>query len=242
MQYVALIYDDESMWETLSAEERGAIYGRYLELAQEARAAGVMVGGNELTPTAGATTVRVRDGQLLRRNEGDARWFLPLRVRHDRRGTGVGGQDPGGNQRRSRGSRRPAGPRRDGPAACRLGGRVMKYALLVYTDPASADSPPEHAAAARAEALPGWFAAFAQIAAVDPDWTGIELVDPADAKVITERDGLRSVSDGPYADTREVIGGLFLTELPDLDEAIRIASIVPASAYGSIEIRPIADR
>jgi hypothetical protein len=54
-------------------------------------------------------------------------------------------------------------------------------------------------------------------------------------------DGERVVTDGPFAETKEMIGGLFLTDLPDLDEAIRIAALVPAAEYGSMEIRPIVE-
>ena len=65
MQYMALIYADEGAWEGLSGDERSSIYARYESLAEDARAAGVMQGGDELGPTRDATTVRVRDGQTL---------------------------------------------------------------------------------------------------------------------------------------------------------------------------------
>ena len=65
MQYMALIYADESGWDGVSEEERASVYARYQELADDARAAGVMKGGDELGPTRDATTVRVRDGQTL---------------------------------------------------------------------------------------------------------------------------------------------------------------------------------
>ena len=53
------------------------------------------------------------------------------------------------------------------------------------------------------------------------------------------RDGERTVTDGPFAETKELIGGLFLLDLPDLDEAIRLAARIPAARHGSIEIRPV---
>ena len=68
---------------------------------------------------------------------------------------------------------------------------------------------------------------------------GHQLRGPGDATLV--RDGGTLVSDGPFAETKEQIGGLFLTELPDLDEAIRISSLVPAAEYGSMEIRPIVE-
>ena len=52
----------------------------------------------------------------------------------------------------------------------------------------------------------------------------------------------RTVVDGPFAETKEQIGGLFVTTLPDLDEAIRIAALIPTAETGSLEIRPIVER
>lgn len=63
--YLALIYADEQQWATLPAEERDAIYDDYRRFADEAGAAGVVTGGNELAATDTATTVRVRDGETL---------------------------------------------------------------------------------------------------------------------------------------------------------------------------------
>ena len=65
MRYVALIHADEEMWEGLSDDERREIYGRYVVVADDMRAAGVVIGGNELAPTRTATTVRVRGGETL---------------------------------------------------------------------------------------------------------------------------------------------------------------------------------
>jgi hypothetical protein len=61
MEYLALIYADEGVWETMTDAERGAAYEQYGEFAEAARAAGVLVGGEELASTTSATTVRVRD-------------------------------------------------------------------------------------------------------------------------------------------------------------------------------------
>jgi hypothetical protein len=53
--------------------------------------------------------------------------------------------------------------------------------------------------------------------------------------------GKRVVTDGPFAETREQLGGFFLIEAKDLDEAIEIASQVPAGRYGTVEIRPLVE-
>lgn len=65
MQYLALIYADESAWEALDDGKRAATMRGYGEFAGKAQAAGVMVAGDELEPTRDATTVRVRDAQTL---------------------------------------------------------------------------------------------------------------------------------------------------------------------------------
>ena len=65
MKYLALIYADEGVWSELSDDEREAAYAQYRAFGEEAGKAGVVAAGNELGPTADATTVRVRDGETL---------------------------------------------------------------------------------------------------------------------------------------------------------------------------------
>jgi hypothetical protein len=118
----------------------------------------------------------------------------------------------------------------------------VKYALLVYSDQSTWDSyTEEEAAKLREESLPKWYACFEELGKADPDMTGYELEAASDAKVVRVRDGERIVTDGPFAETKELIGGAFFTDLPDLDEAIRLAALVPAAEYGSMEIRPIVE-
>jgi hypothetical protein len=114
--------------------------------------------------------------------------------------------------------------------------------MLVYSDPSAwAGYSEEEAARRREESLPAWYACFEELGKADPDMTGYELEAASDAKVVRVRDGERLVTDGPFAETKELIGGIFLTELPDLDEAIRLSALVPAAEYGSMEIRPIVE-
>ena len=116
----------------------------------------------------------------------------------------------------------------------------MKYAFLIYDDPSSWESlPREEAQKLRAEEMPRWEAAMRELAQVDPDFTGYELESRSKAKVVRVRDGERLVTDGPFAETKEIIGGLFVAEVPDLDEAIRLGAAIPSADGGSIEIRPV---
>ena len=117
----------------------------------------------------------------------------------------------------------------------------MKYALLIHSDQeAWADFDEEEKAKLRAEQMPRWIALFKELGKADPNVSGHELDEAVTAKVVRVREGERMVTDGPFAETKEVMGGVFLAELPDLDEAIRLASLIPSAENGSIEIRPIA--
>ena len=71
---------------------------------------------------------------------------------------------------------------------------------------------------------------------------GAPLEPTSTATTVRMKNGKTIVTDGPFAETKEQLGGLFITDLPDLDEAIRIAALVPAAAYGTLEIRPLLVR
>ncbi len=114
MQYLLLIYDDETWRDRLSEEESGAIVRRYQAFSRQGREAGVIVGGARLHPTTAATSVRVRDGERL-------------------------------------------------------------------------------------------------------------------------------VTDGPFAETKEQLGGQFLIEVPTLDDALDWAARIPGAEHGTVEVRPLLD-
>jgi hypothetical protein len=116
----------------------------------------------------------------------------------------------------------------------------VNYAMLIYGDDATwVDLSDEEKARRRAEEMPKWLELFDELRKADPNVVGKELDARRTAKVVRIRDGERVVTDGPYAETKEIVGGLFVIDLPDLDEAIRLASLVPATHYGSVEIRPV---
>ena len=117
----------------------------------------------------------------------------------------------------------------------------MKYAMLIYDDDRTwSHLSDEEKAELRADEMPAWVALFEQLGTADPNVSGKELDGRSTAKVVRVRDGERIVTDGPFAETKEVVGGVFLIELPDLDEAIRLAALIPAARdTGAIEIRPV---
>ncbi|MGH7603085.1 MAG: YciI family protein [Gemmatimonadaceae bacterium] len=70
--------------------------------------------------------------------------------------------------------------------------------------------------------------------------TASEALQPvATATTIRVRDGKATVTDGPFAETKECLAGFYMIEAKDLDEAIQIASKIPPAAVGSVEVRPI---
>ncbi|MCL4801081.1 MAG: YciI family protein [Burkholderiales bacterium] len=67
------------------------------------------------------------------------------------------------------------------------------------------------------------------------------LLPPAAATTVRVRDGRVSVTDGPYAETKEQLGGYYVIEAADRDEAIRVAARIPGAWIGSVELQPIAE-
>jgi hypothetical protein len=113
--------------------------------------------------------------------------------------------------------------------------------MLVYGDDSAwIDLPAEEKATLRAAEMPAWLSLFEELGKADPNVSGKELGSRHSAKVVRVRHGERIVTDGPFAETKEIVGGVFVIDLPDLDEAIRLATLIPAAKdEGAIEIRPI---
>lgn len=111
----------------------------------------------------------------------------------------------------------------------------MKYMLLVYSDEqAWGDAEREHCYQESAQ-LAHQLKANGQYLAADP------LQPVSTATSVRVRNGKRMVTDGPFAETREQLGGYFLIEAKDLDEAIGIAERIPGARKGTVEIRPVME-
>jgi hypothetical protein len=121
----------------------------------------------------------------------------------------------------------------------------MKYVLLLNNDRSAVESwqslSPEEAQKLRAEEVPRWNELFAWAGQQGVEIDGLELDDADKARVVRVRDGERLVSDGPFAETKELIGGYFLADCKDLDQAIELAQRVPVVFTGSVEIRPVVE-
>jgi hypothetical protein len=119
----------------------------------------------------------------------------------------------------------------------------MKYLLLLNNGASEWDAwrklTPDEAQKYREQEMPRWNALFEWLGEQGIDANGLELEDPADARVVQVRDGRTVVTDGPFAETKEVLGGYFLADCKDLDQAIELAQRVPLAGKGSVEIRPV---
>ena len=113
----------------------------------------------------------------------------------------------------------------------------MQYALLIYTPELEGEVPPE-AIAAEMEA----YNAFTEHVRSRGAMKGGEALDSvATATTVRVVDGKTITTDGPFAETKETLGGFYLVEAADLDEAIAYAAMIPGAKRGCIEVRPVWD-
>ena len=121
----------------------------------------------------------------------------------------------------------------------------MKYAALLTNNADDVAAwerlTPEEAAAARAQEVPKWEKLFADLGPSGVLGDGFELDSPTTAKTVRVRDGETLVTDGPFAETKEQLGGLMEIEAEDLDAAIAIASRIPVVFRASVELRPVIE-
>lgn len=111
----------------------------------------------------------------------------------------------------------------------------MKYMLLVYMEEnAMSDAEREHCYVESAQ-LAQDLSASGKYLAASP------LHPVATATSVSVRNGKRLVTDGPFAETREQLGGYYLIDARDLDEAMSIAERIPGAKVGTIEIRPVLE-
>ncbi|MGE5335167.1 MAG: YciI family protein [Nitrososphaerota archaeon] len=110
----------------------------------------------------------------------------------------------------------------------------MQYALLIYTE----ETLDSQATQQEQKAISAGYYAFGE--EFKEKITGGEaLVATSSATTVRVRDGKTLTTDGPFAETKEQLGGFYLVNAADLDEAIQIASRIPGAATGSVEVRPV---
>ncbi len=114
----------------------------------------------------------------------------------------------------------------------------MKYMLLIHDDEKAWGTMSE----ADRQRIYGEYGQFGQqIKDTGNYLAGAQLQPTSTATSVRVRDGKRLVTDGPFAETREQLGGYYLVEAKNLDEAINIAARVPSARLGTIEVRPVVE-
>ena len=112
----------------------------------------------------------------------------------------------------------------------------MKYLLLMYADPSIGSNYSQEELQAQGEA---WGVYMQEATAAGVLLSNGGLAPASTATTVRIRDGRTMITDGPFAETHEQLGGFFLLECKDLDDALRWAEKIPHAKYGSVEVRPL---
>jgi hypothetical protein len=115
---------------------------------------------------------------------------------------------------------------------------MPNYMLMLSAPPA--DTPEE--IAARDADLPLWLELNESLRKAGVFVASGRLEDVDTATTLRVRDGETTITDGPFAVTKEILGGYYILDCRDLDEALKHAARVPVARYGSVEVRPIMDQ
>jgi hypothetical protein len=112
----------------------------------------------------------------------------------------------------------------------------MKYALLIYATPERAEGAPS------VEGVYDSWLDYTVALRESGALLGAEQLDQADtATAITLQGGERLLTDGPFMETKEHLGGFYLIDVPDLDTALDWAAKMPIMRYGTVEVRPVRE-
>jgi hypothetical protein len=111
----------------------------------------------------------------------------------------------------------------------------VKYMLLIYADEKAWTEAERQQCYGESTQLAHSLKANGQFLATSP------LQPVSTATTVQVRDGKRLVTDGPFAETREQLGGFFMVDAKNLDEAIDIAGLIPGARKGTVEIRPVLE-
>ena len=110
----------------------------------------------------------------------------------------------------------------------------MEYMLLIYHN--ESEKLPE---ATQHQLFQEYMTFTQDLSKAGKNKGGAPLEQSATATTVRVRNGKTTVTDGPFAETKEQLGGYYLVEAKDLDEAISIAARIPGAKHGSIEVRPV---
>ena len=114
----------------------------------------------------------------------------------------------------------------------------MRYLCLIYENEKAWESKPQ----SELEAIMGEYFAFTEGIRSNGKLVAGEALQPTQtATTVKVRNGKVSTTDGPYAETKEQLGGFYLIDAKDLNDAIQVASKIPGARDGAVEVRPVID-
>jgi hypothetical protein len=114
----------------------------------------------------------------------------------------------------------------------------MKYLCLIYENEREWESK----SPAESEAIMGEYFTFTEDIQKNGKYLAGEALQPtATATTVRVRNGKVSATDGPFAETKEQLGGYYLIEAKDLNDAIQVAAKIPSARWGTVEVRPVMD-
>jgi hypothetical protein len=114
----------------------------------------------------------------------------------------------------------------------------MKYLCLIYEDEKAWQQLPKE----QSDAIMGEYFAFTDDIRKSGQYVAGDALHPTQmATTVRVRNGKTSTTDGPFAETKEQLGGYYLIDAKDLNEAIQVASRIPSARFGSVEVRPVVD-
>ncbi|MCU1360776.1 MAG: hypothetical protein JWN99_2065 [Ilumatobacteraceae bacterium] len=112
----------------------------------------------------------------------------------------------------------------------------MRYMLLIYSDPSAWGDQ------AQAQQMMADYGTFTQSIIQSGEFLAGDPLQGIDtATTVRVRSGRVDSTDGPFAETKEVLGGYYIVEVPDLDRATALAAQIPDAKFGSVEVRPIQE-
>lgn len=241
MKYMLLIYSREGC---MTEAERAACMADSLRVCDELKARGQFLDASPLQPVATAATVRVRGGRTLV-TDG------PFAETHEQLGGYYVLDLPDLDAAIAVAARLPPAAKGtveirpvfalDGlpparPPAAEPG--ATPYLLLCYDDEAAWQ---KAGPAASREAMAEAAALCRELDGAGAYLNASPLHPPATATCVRVRDGKRAITDGPFAETNEVLGGFYLVRAADRDAALRAAARHPGARVGSVEVRPLFD-
>jgi hypothetical protein len=243
MQYVLLIHTVEAKRANRTPDESAAVTRGYMELARELAATGRMGDAAPLEFIATATSVRVRngkrvvtDGPFAETREQLGGYFV-VKTKDIDEAVDIAAKIPdakhGSIEVRpvpdmGTGAEEPAKPAKPGD---------KDYLLMIYEDEKTLASLGE----AEQKAVFGRYMEFTRSIKASGNYVaGAPLSSAKTAKTV-RLEKTRVVTDGPFAETREQLGGYYRVRAPNLDVALDLAAKIPAAETGTIEVRPIMD-